>query len=342
MSQSVSKPSVSLRGPPYLGTRSHNPIEDEVMDNMMASINVITDQIRAIQTTDKLPSFREATCDPHTWIARFESLAASRHWRDNRHEMLPTYLEENEHVWFQDLPPDTKNDYQSLKAAFLSEFAPSNADCFDTETTLRSTKQPSGESVKTYIRNVQKEARRIGLEERRAVDIILKNMLPAARVTITTTPKTYGELLDTPVSKGEICINTTADDKYQQLLDLLVKKETQIAALQAEHHNQKPVDRDRGYRNDRRRGPGDHQPPNTRHQQRGPMHGHQSGGPRHGHQSGGPRHGRCTRCGGTCLNQYDCRAWGKLCHNCNNLNHFAEFCFSRAKGNNRANYSYSK
>ena len=77
------------------------------------------------------------------------------------------------------------------------------------------------------------------MDEQRGVTIILKNMLPAARVTITTTPATYRDLLDTPVAKGAISItSTTTTSKYDELVALLMQKEAQIAALQQEQPHQ--------------------------------------------------------------------------------------------------------
>ena len=68
--------------------------------------------------------------------------------------MLPIYMDNDAHEWFSDLPTEIKNDYDSLKAAFLVEYSPSNTAKFEAETALRSKKQARGESMKAFVRTV--------------------------------------------------------------------------------------------------------------------------------------------------------------------------------------------
>ena len=299
--------------PPYLHTRSRAADTTEgIMDpgaQLQADINTLGEKISAIQVDDKLPEFCESRCDPHVWLGRFESLATSKRWIHNKHEMLPIYLGDDEHEWFRDLPDATKQQYELLKAAFITEFSPSNASKFEAETKLRSQKQTLDMPVKTFIKHVQREARRIGLDEACGVSIIMNNLVPAARCTITTTPTTYAQLSQTPVARGDIPIN---DDRYQQLLDLLVRKEAQIASLQQSGNNTT------GHtRTDRQ-----HYSQGSRHhlqgQQRSPR------GPPTRQQQGGDR--QCRGCGGKCQTRSLCPAWGAQCRYCGFSNHFAKCC----------------
>ena len=157
----MSHPSVSLHtnAPPYLCTRSHLGRTATPADNMeqnedrppisvMAEINTLSDQMRAMQAPDRLDHFCANTCDPHVWLSRFESLAAGKRWTNNKHEMLPIYMDNDAHKWFSDLPTEIKNDYDSLKAAFLEEYSPSNTAKFEAGTALSSKKQAQGEGVR--------------------------------------------------------------------------------------------------------------------------------------------------------------------------------------------------
>ena len=272
---------------------------------------MLSEKVDGMQV-DKLPTFEESACDPHVWIGRFESLATSKKWIRNRHEMMPVYLGNNEHEWYRDLPGDVKQHYELLKDAFLSEYSPSNATKFEAETRLRSQKQTPDMSVKTFIKQVRREARRIGLNEAGGVSIIRNNLLPAARCTITTTPTTYAQLLDTPVARGDIPIT---DDRYQQLLDLLVSKEAQIASLQQTtggNNSSTPRYRQQRYDATQDRQHANQQPPVTGH--RGQA----------GRQHGNVR--QCRGCGGRCQARATCPAWGAQCRYCGVYNHFAKVC----------------
>ena len=122
--------------------------EDRPPISVMAEINTLSDQMRAMQAPDRLDHFCANTCDPHVWLSRFESLAAGKRWTNNKHEMLPIYMDNDAHKWFSDLPTEIKNDYDSLKAAFLEEYSPSNTAKFEAGTALRSKKQAQGEGVR--------------------------------------------------------------------------------------------------------------------------------------------------------------------------------------------------
>ena len=320
MSQSKS---ITLNGPPYRGTRSQNSESTMNADqNVMAEINAMNQQIRTMQANDKLPNFQSATSDPHVWIGRFETLAGSRHWH-NKHEMLPTYLDDDEHEWYRELPEATQTNYTFLKTAFLEEFGPSDTDRFDAETALRARKQTPAESVKSFVRIVQREARRIGMDEQRGVTIILKNMLPAARVTITTTPATYRDLLDTPVAKGAISItSTTTTSKYDELVALLMQKEAQIAALQQEqpHQQIQPHHQQR-----QRRQINNNTDTQQSQQRRPPPPQQRTWIPEQHYQQRPIR--PCAGCGGKWHDRSaQCPAWGKVCHNCGKENHYTRCC----------------
>ena len=107
-------------------------------------------------------------------------------------EMLPVYLADDEHEWFRELPDDIKNNYELLKGAFASVTISSHKVSGRNKT--QGPETDTGHACKTFIKQVQREARCVGLEEAHGVSIILNNLLPAARCTIITTPTTYSEL----------------------------------------------------------------------------------------------------------------------------------------------------
>ena len=232
-------PAHNTRGRQQQATPSTSPaVMAEAQPGQEAAINTLIEQINTMSVSDSLSSFCANKHEVNAWLARFESLARAKGWLNNRHDKLPVYLEANEHEWYDGLPEEAKASYESLKAALIAEYTPKAASKFERETLLRARKQSQNTSVKDFTLMVRREARAISLPEDKGVEIVLNNMLPAARATIVNIPQTYEAILATPVARGEIPLptnnnNTDTEAVIKQLLAALVDKNVRIAALEA-------------------------------------------------------------------------------------------------------------
>ena len=356
---SMSQPlnSLSLRDPPAHNTRGRQPSEQSTME---ATINALQEQLRSLSVTDNLPVFRAGAHEVHPWLARFETFCIGKGWQASRHEKLPMYLGAEEHEWFHDLAEDVKSSYATLKAALIAEYTPKAASQFARETALRMQKQDSSTTVKDFVKIVRREARAIALPEDKGVQIILNNMLPAARATIVTTPTTYEGILATPVARGEIPLpkpatSTDTEAVIQQVLAALDDiKRGQIAAIDA-HQTSAAVNTANPARQPWPRqtdswGPVVNTPansarqpwprqsdsweprPNARfNQPRRPPPQHQGPPSLNSNNHSGTNNKPCWGCGsiaGRCTPRAACPAYGRICYNCGLPNHLDICCTS--------------
>ena len=290
-------------------------------NNMVASINSLTEKMKALEMPDRLASFQEGM-DARAWLGQFEVLAHGKGWNTSPKmaATLPLYFHINvSSDWFVHLPDDTKRSYDRLCGAFLDEYNPRAAQQWELENALRVRKQRPGENLRTFLRDIRRQGSHIGLNDGQMVDIALHNMNPTARALVPGRPSSIEEILDTSVGRGEVQATSGGIDaqQYQQLLDLLSQQSAQISSLEGKLEGA----------TSKRHG-SDRPPPPT--QRREGQHYEQyrqqprSRGQQHWN-SPAPRHG-CNRCGGECPDFVHCRARGSVCHYCHVPNHWACVC----------------
>ena len=149
-------------------------------NSMVASINSLTEKMKALETSDRLASFQEGM-DARAWLGQFEVLAHGKGWNTSPKmaATLPLYFHINiSSDWFVHLLDDTKRSYDQLCEAFLDEYSPRAAQQWELENTLRVRKQRPGENLRTFLRDIRWQGRHIGLNEGQMVDIALHNMNP--------------------------------------------------------------------------------------------------------------------------------------------------------------------
>ena len=207
-------------------------------NNMEASINTLTERMNALESPDRMPTFTEGT-DTKAWLCQFDIHANGKGWTSPAKlaGMLPMYFNSTVAAeWDAHLPQATKDNFQLLREALIEEYRAARR--WEAENTLRGRKKRHGEEVRDFVKEVRHTGQQIGLNEETLVNIVLNNLLPAARAMITTTPATVDEILATPVGTGEVPLASTSampgisNEQFAHLLDVLDKQSAQIAALQ--------------------------------------------------------------------------------------------------------------
>ena len=244
--------------------------------------------------------------------------------------------------WYVHLPQDIKTNYARLTDAFLEEYRPKPAQCWESENALRARSQKPGEDLRSFIKVVRREGNRIGLTDDQLVSIVMNNLLPSIRALIPGTPTTLTTILDTPVGRGDVQVASTGGidhSQYQQLFGMLLKQNATISSLEAQvmaanagggrqdQHNNHPQQRQQGYQQQgyQRYGARQHQPQNRNH---GNMGHHQRGQHGQDHRQQQSRQ-PCGSCGGECQDRFNCMAYGSICSYCKKTNHWAKVCRKR-------------
>ena len=299
---------------------------------MEASINTLTECMKALESPDRMPTFTEGA-DAKAWLCQFDIHANGKGWTSPAKlaGMLPMYFNSTVAAeWYAHLPQATKDNFQLLREALIEEYRPKAARRWEAENTLRGRKQRHSEEVCDFVKEVRRTGQLIGLGEETLVNIVLNNLLPAARAMITTMPANLDEILATPVGKGEVPLASTSampgvsNEQFARLLDVLDKQSAQIASLQQSQavNNIQPTDQTR--QGDNRHQPSYHNPP--RHNNQPLRHFNSSSQPPRRHGNG---QGSCYACGGDCRQRSECPAQGVTCTYCGGQNHLFVMCFRR-------------
>ena len=322
---------MSLTLGPARNLRSGDRVESRIME---ASINSLTDKLKALETPDRLDTFREGM-DAKAWLVQFKIHANGKGWssEEKMAATMPMYFDPNVTLdWYADLPDVITNDFTLLSAAFLKDFRPKPARRWELENELRMKRQKANEDLNVFVKGVRREGYRIGLTEEQLVPIILHNLQPNVRALVPGQPTTIAEILDTPVGRGDVQVATTTgldNNQYQQLMDMLIKQNTTIASLEgqvmAAYLHQQPSQQQQQYRQ--------HQPHPPRQFRPPPTQGRYNNRPQSHHSHQGQRQqSTCRGCGGECHSQFQCKAYGTVCTFCNKPNHWARVCKQRLTG----------
>ena len=314
-------------------------------NTMEASINDLTEKLRALETPDRLQTFQEGM-DARTWLIQFEILANGKGWTSQKKlaEAMPIYFNQDICAdWYVRLPVDVKSNFKRLSEAFESEYSPKPAKRWELENALRARQQRPEEDIRAFVRDVRKQGHRIGLVEDQLVPIILNNLQPNVRALIPGQPTTVSDILDTPVGRGDVraaCTTGIDAKQYQQLMDMLLKQNATIASLEGQVMAASA-------------GHAAGVPPSQHHPRGGSGYSHPTGQrfngpsawqrdrgvhrpPQHQGQATGGRDHRqqryiqpCAGCGGECHGKFNCKAYGTVCSYCDKLNHWANVCRKR-------------
>ena len=358
---------MSLTLGPAHNLRSGDRVESRIME---ASINSLTDKLKALETPDRLDTFREGM-DAKAWLVQFKIHANGKGWssEEKMAATMPMYFDPNVTLdWYADLPDVTTNDFTLLSAAFLKDFRPKPARRWELENELRMKRQKANEDLNVFVKGVRREGYRIGLTEEQLVPIILHNLQPNVRALVPGQPTTIAEILDTPVGRGDVQVATTTgldNNQYQQLMDMLIKQNTTIASLegqvmaaslhqqpshqqqqylhqqpshqQQQYLHQQPSHQQQQYlhqqpSHQQQQYRGQHQPHPPRQFRPPPTQGRYNRPQSHHSHQGQRQQSTCRGCGGECHSQFQCKAYGTVCTFCNKPNHWARVCKQRLTG----------
>ena len=136
----------------------------QTTNTMEASINDLTEKLRALETPDRLQTFHEGM-DAKTWLIQFEILANGKGWTSQKKlaEAMPIYFNQDVCAdWYVCLPGDVKSNFKRLAEAFENEYSPKPAKRWELENALRARQQRPEEDMRAFVRDIRKEGHHIG------------------------------------------------------------------------------------------------------------------------------------------------------------------------------------
>jgi len=134
--------------------------------------------------------------EAETWLVRFEKYAAYRGFPEQEVNFLAVLLRDDAGDWYDTLETNTKASWAALKAAFEQRFQDSDLMRWRKASEMWNRMQLAGESVDTYVTNIRKFARAVGVEGDQLRYAIQRGLRPALLAhVIQSQPSTVDELI---------------------------------------------------------------------------------------------------------------------------------------------------
>ena len=226
---------------------------------------------------------------------------------------------------FRLLSQEEQSDYDKLVTAIWDKYTPTKTQLQARKANLYKMGQHPGQSVPEFVRFIQKESRGRKIDELDLVYIIMNGLKPEFQNYVKLSkPATIKEILDHPVAEDhftpglEFHALAIQETLKAGISEATTKAFQQVAVTQIDntnvnlqHNRDQPSHRGRGrgqsWRQRQQQPQGPSRPSNT--------------------QQPPNQSDTCGRCGSArCMGGGQCRAYGKQCRRCGNLDHFAHCC----------------
>lgn len=294
--------------------------------------------------------------DAKLWLTRFQLLVSTKGFNDNKCKTsLPLMFTGNALRWYLSLDDAIKNDYTTLKEAFLERYGPDVRTNWQRTAALYQERQGS-QKVSDFIANLLPKATELGMPEDQVLNIVLNGLNSNLRPYVLQQNPTTLEQLTNAAKVAEL---TCGEQKQEQqtIMSAISRLENKLscmelnmaAASRPDQQSREPHVKQHNVPawNQQNNGPawaGQYDDLPMRQQHNGPAWAGQYNGLPMKQQQNGPawanqpeRHrGRqqqqqpqrqCYFCGRYGYhNRQNCPANGKECRNCGKMDHFASVC----------------
>lgn len=172
--------------------------------------------------------------DAKLWLTRFQLFANTKGLTANKAKStLPLFFKENALRWYISLPDNVKDDFDSLKDAFLNRYGPDERTKWKRTAALYQLQQGIHQSVEDFITLVMAQAADVDLQEDQIQVIVLNGLKPNIRQFVIQ--KQYRDLdeLRTTAKLGEM---TTTDQskQHEELVGAISRLEEKFQAMTAQ------------------------------------------------------------------------------------------------------------
>lgn len=264
------------------------------------------------------------------WLAWYVNYAEAMSFSDNKRRLLlPFFFRDHAKLWYDALPGDTKNNWDTITAQFKTRF--NGSDGVNNDVAILNIKQNADESCASYFTRFTRATTNKEIPQSILVGVVMNGLRPSIKqIVMPQDPKTVEEVRKL-ACLGERTLSETAAAPVavtDSSVTFLAQKLEEVMALNAELR-QEMRSRDNSYQNwsqrrYQRQQQQDQQWRNQHQQSRQPQQQQQ---PR---QRTDPD--KCGRCAGRPFHSFEnCPAYNQVCRYCGKLNHFKIECGKRKR-----------
>lgn len=287
--------------------------QQQVAENMAENIPPVAYHLASPFLPDK---FKGLSSENETlWISRFDNYTKlCNHTEQMKCYVFRSLMTEQAESWFEELPEETKQDYDLIKQAFIDHFSNTQLSWVKERDFITRLQKPD-ESVESYLADLRQKGSRLRKTPKEMLTVFLNGLLPELQKNVVLhQPSTLAEaaqqakLCESVQNIGQAQAGPDVQkqlDKQNEMIAILTAKITDLTSgingIQSQSHQ-----------------------PQASFQAR----------PRYPNQPSKPNGPECGRCGYKHNPKQVCPATGQRCNRCQSMNHFARKC--------RTNFNFNR